>query len=207
MVSSSTIILPITGQAIALATSLPRPVDRTTGSRAMMVVNRLQAAYEVSERRACLAVGLPRSSHRYQSDRDDRAGLRVRLRNLAASRVHYGYPRLHTLLRREGWQVNRKLVYRIYREEGLQMRRKRPRRNRSCQVRAQRSVAREVNESWSMDFMADQFFSGQRFRSQLQSFLAVQAIDQLIVYSPAFSLEQNMETPIAVTNPRGRTVT
>ena len=96
--------------------------------------------------------------------RDDRTELRIRLRDLATSRVHYGYPRLYTLLRRESWQVNRKLVYRIYKEEGLQMRRKRPRRNRSCQVRVERAVAREANESWSMDFMADQIFSGQRFR-------------------------------------------
>lgn len=133
------------------------------------MVKKLEVAYQVSERRACRAVGFPRSSHRYQCVRDDRAELRVRLRDLAASRVHYGYPRLHTLLRLEGWQVNRKLVYRIYKEEGLQMRRKRPRRNRprrnrSCQVRLERPVAREANESWSMDFMADQLFSGQRFR-------------------------------------------
>lgn len=118
----------------------------------------------MSERRACQATGFPRSSHRYQSVRDDRAELRIRLRDLASSRVHYGYPRLHTLLRREGWKVNRKLVYRLYREEGLQMRRKRPRRNRSCQVRVERPMATRVNEIWSMDFMADQLFSGRRFR-------------------------------------------
>lgn len=129
-----------------------------------MVVKRLEVAYEVSERRACQAVGFPRSSHRYQSVRDARTELRIRLRDLAASRVHYGYLRLHALLRREGWKVNRKLVYRIYKEEGLQMRRKRPRRNRSCQVRVERAAARSPNETWSMDFMADQLFSGQRFR-------------------------------------------
>lgn len=121
-------------------------------------------AYEISERRACKATGFPRSSHRYESVRDDRAELRIRLRDLAASRVHYGYPRLYTLLRREGWKVNRKLVYRIYKEEGLQMRRKRPRRNRSCQVRVPRPTATKSNECWSMDFMADQLFNGQRFR-------------------------------------------
>ena len=128
------------------------------------MVKKLQVAYEVSERRAYQATGFPRATHRYQSVRDDRAELRIRLRDLAASRVHYGYLRLHTLLRREGWKVNRKLVYRIYKEEGLQMRRKRPRRNRSSQVRVKRPVARGANESWSMDFMADQLFSGQRFR-------------------------------------------
>ena len=132
--------------------------------RRRSVVKKLQVAYEVSERRACHATGFPRSSHRYESVRDDRAELRIRLRDLAASRVHYGYCRLHNLLHREGWQVNRKRVYRLYKEEGLQMRRKRPRRNRSCQLRVARPAAKQINENRSMDFMADQLFSGQRFR-------------------------------------------
>ena len=127
-------------------------------------MKKLKTAYEVSERRACRATGFPQSSHRYQSVRDDRAELRIRLRDLAASRVHYGYIRLHMLLRREGWQVNHKLVYRLYKEEGLRMRRKRPRRNRSCQVRVTRPASTVANENWSMDFMADQLFNGQRFR-------------------------------------------
>ncbi|WP_420852608.1 IS3 family transposase [Rubripirellula obstinata] len=58
---------------------------------------------------------------------------------MATSRVHYGYRRLHVLLQREGWKVNHKLVYRVYKEEGLAMRRKRPRRNRSCQIREGRA--------------------------------------------------------------------
>lgn len=121
-------------------------------------------AYEVSQRRACRTLGFPRATHRYQSVRDDRAELRIRLRDLAASRVHYGYKRLHILLMREGWQVNHKLVYRLYCEEGLQMRRKRPRRNKSCSVRRERSRPGAVNETWSMDFMADQLLSGHRIR-------------------------------------------
>lgn len=120
--------------------------------------------YELSERRVCRVLGFPRATHRYQSTRDERADLRIRLRDLAATRVHYGYRRLHILLEREGWQVNHKLVYRLYCEEGLQMRRKRPRRNRSCQVRVTRPAATRVNESWSMDFMADQLLSGNRLR-------------------------------------------
>ena len=88
----------------------------------------------------------------------------MKLRDLATSRVHYGYRRLHILLQREGWQVNHKLVYRLYKEEGLTMRRKRPRRNRSCQIRECRTEAKQSNERWSMDFMADQLYCGQRFR-------------------------------------------
>ena len=78
------------------------------------MVKRLQAAYRVSERRTCRALGFPRSSQRYRSVRNGRAELRIRLRDLAASRVRYGYRRLHTLLKREGWQVNDKLIYRIH---------------------------------------------------------------------------------------------
>ena len=88
----------------------------------------------------------------------------MKLRDLATSRVHYGYRRLHILLQREGWTVNHKLVYRLYKEEGLTMRRKRPRRNRSCQIRECRTEVKQSNERWSMDFMADQLYCGQRFR-------------------------------------------
>jgi putative transposase len=109
-------------------------------------------------------LGFARSSFRYKSRRNQRAELRVRLRDLAASRVHYGYQRLWVLLRREGWIVNKTLVYRLYREEGLGIRRRKPRRRKSVQAREARSIAQHVNESWSMDFMADQLVGGQRFR-------------------------------------------
>jgi len=107
---------------------------------------------------------VPRASHRYQSIRDERAALRIRLRDLAGSRIRYGYRRLCTLLRREGWQVNHKLIYRLYVEEGLILRRKRPRRRKSCSVRMERPLATQSNDSWSMDFMSDQLFQGRRYR-------------------------------------------
>ncbi|QEG18229.1 Integrase core domain protein [Gimesia maris] len=88
----------------------------------------------------------------------------MRLRELATIRVRYGYRRLHILLLREGWCVNHKLVYLLYCEEGLQMWLKTPRRNKSCAVRRECSPAQQSNETWSMDFMADQLFNGQRFR-------------------------------------------
>jgi putative transposase len=90
--------------------------------------------------------------------------LRIRLRDLAAVRVRYGYRRLHVLLRREGYRVNLKLVYRLYCEEGLTMRAKRPRRHRSGLVRKERQSASQPNERWSMDFMAEQLFDGRRLR-------------------------------------------
>ena len=124
----------------------------------------LQVAYRVAERRACRVLGFARSSFRYQSRRDPRAELRVRLRDLAASRVHYGYVRLWVLLRREGWVVNKKLIYRLYCEEGLGIRRRKPRRRKSVQVREARVPVQHANEIWSMDFMSDQLVGGQRFR-------------------------------------------
>jgi putative transposase len=61
---------------------------------------------------------LQRSVYYYRHRRDPQTELRVRLKDLAAARVRYGYERLHTLLRREGWQINHKRVYRLYHEEG-----------------------------------------------------------------------------------------
>ena len=81
-------------------------------------MKRLQVSYAESERRVCKALNFPRASHRYKSVRDERTELRIRLHDLASTRVHYGYRRLHILLLREGWKVNHKLVYRLYVEEG-----------------------------------------------------------------------------------------
>lgn len=128
------------------------------------MVKKVQVAYAVSERRACAACGFPRSSHRYQSILDDRAEIRLRLRDLAATRVRYGYRRLHVMLRREGYLVREKLVYRLYCEEGLTMRAKRPRRHRSSRARQERQPAVTLNDRWSMDFMAEQLFDGRRLR-------------------------------------------
>ena len=78
-------------------------------------------AYGVSERRACEVMAAGRSTVRYVSVRPKQEALRRRLRELAETRVAYGYRRLHVLLRREGWQVNAKRVYRLYKEEGCDL--------------------------------------------------------------------------------------
>ncbi len=105
----------------------------------------------MSERRGCAALQFHRSSQRYRSSRDDRASLRLRIGEIAAVRVRYGYPRIHILLRREGWAVNRKRVYRLYCQEGLSLRHKRPRRHVMAARRSERAVATRPNEGWSMD--------------------------------------------------------
>ncbi len=86
----------------------------------------------MSERRGCAALGVGRSGIRYRSTKPDQAPLRMRICDLAKSRVRYGYFRIYILLRREGWRVNHKRVHRLYRDEGLSLRLKRPRRNVSA---------------------------------------------------------------------------
>ena len=99
------------------------------------LVKSVREAYQLSEKRACGLMGITRWSNRYQSRKDSQAALRLRLRELAGSRVRYGYRRLTVLLRREGWAVNTKRVYRLYREEELQVRTaKRTKRARQARV-------------------------------------------------------------------------
>jgi len=124
----------------------------------------LEVCYGVSERRVCQVFMCHRSAYRYRSVADEQAALRMRLRDLAQVRVSYGYRRLHVLLQREGWVVNHKRVYRLYKQEGLMMRPKRPRRHVSARRRMERPVASHPNESWSMDFMSDELYNGQRIR-------------------------------------------
>ena len=124
----------------------------------------MQSGYVVSERRACCTLAFPRSTVRYESLADPQIALRLRLRDLATSRVGYGYRRLYILLRREGWQVNHKRVYRLYREEGLGMRKRPPRRRVACLKREIHPVASKKNECWSMDFVSDQLYDGRRIR-------------------------------------------
>ena len=133
-------------------------------ARRRHVVEHLQGAYEVSQRRACRATGFDRGSHRYQSRRDPQTELRVRLKDLAASRVRYGYRRLHILLKREGWQINHKRIHRLYREEGLGIRAKIPRRKRTVRYREARTEIEAVNHVWTMDFVSDRLFNQRSFR-------------------------------------------
>lgn len=124
----------------------------------------LRVCYEVSERRVCGVLGLLRNTCRYKKVADEQAALRIRLRDLACSRVSYGYRRLYILLRREGWEVNHKRVYRLYKLEGLMMRPRRPRRHVTANRRMERVEATSPNEGWSMDFMSDELCNGQRIR-------------------------------------------
>jgi putative transposase len=124
----------------------------------------MEMAYQISERRACGGLGWHRSSHRYQSVADRQEALRMRLKELAGCRIGYGYRRLHVLLQREGWSVNHKRVYRLYREEGLALRKKPPRRRVASVKREITAAAEAKNDCWSMDFVSDQLYDGRRLR-------------------------------------------
>jgi putative transposase len=126
-------------------------------------VAHLRAAHGMSERRACRVIGADRTSVRYCSGRSGDAALRDRLRALAQERRRFGYRRLHVLLRREGHAVNRKRVYRLYREERLIVRR-RGGRKRALGMRAPVAPATAPNRRWSLDFVHDQMTDGRRFR-------------------------------------------
>jgi putative transposase len=128
------------------------------------VVRYLRVAYQVSERRACTVGPFQRSTQRYRSHADEQAALKIRLKELAAVRVRYGYRRLHVLLRREGWRVNHKRVYRLYKLQGLGIRVRKPRRHRMARDRVARPQPAAVNACWSMDFVSDQLFDGRRIR-------------------------------------------
>ena len=126
-------------------------------------VTEAQATAGISERCACRFTGFARSSQRYPARRDDRAALRARLHTLALLRPRWGYRRLYVLLRREGHLVNRKLVQRLYREEGLTVRRRR--RKRVAVPRTPLAPPAGANERWSMDFVSDALADGRKFRS------------------------------------------
>lgn len=138
------------------------PQSQTPLKREMVGFVRLR--FGVTERRACRQLGFWRSTQRHHSPGEGKDQvLKARLRLLALERPRFGYRRLHVLLRREGLTVNHKRVYRIYRAEGLAVRRK-TRKKLVAGERGNKPSVSAPNQRWSMDFMADQLASGQRFR-------------------------------------------
>ena len=91
--------------------------------------------------------------------------LRLRIREIAQARIRYGYRKIRVLLKREGWNVGKKLVYRLYREEGLALRYKPRRRRCAAANRRERSKVTALNQAWSLDFVSDQLADGRRFRA------------------------------------------
>ena len=126
-------------------------------------VAHLQTVMDLSERRACQIVGADRKMVRYRSHRPPDTELRARLRDLANERRRFGYRRLFVLLRREGEPSGINRIHRLYREEGLCVRKRRARR-KAVSTRAPILVEARPNARWSIDFVHDQFANGRRFR-------------------------------------------
>lgn len=119
----------------------------------------------MSERRSCRVLRLNRSLYRRKSTKDEQAFLRMRIKEIAATRIRHGYKRIHVLLRREGWEINHKRVYRLYKAEGLNLRSKSKRKKISQPRVSVKGMAVAVNECWAMDSVSDQLYNGKRFRA------------------------------------------
>jgi len=126
-------------------------------------VAHLEEHYEMSERRACSVIGADRASVRCRHRRPDDRELREVLRGAAETHRRFGYRRLHVIVRRDGHVLNRKRTQRLYREEGLSVRRRRNRK-RAIGTRAPLVTEAMANARWSVDFVQDQFADGRRFR-------------------------------------------
>jgi len=121
--------------------------------------------YKVSKRKACLAIKLNRGTFDYILRTRDDTAIRARIKEIAAVRIRYGEERIYKLLRREGWPDNHKRVRRIYREERLNLRLKRPKKPKASATRIMRDVPAAVHECWAMDFVHDQLFDGKKIRA------------------------------------------
>ena len=153
-------------------------------ARKREMVDHVRVAWQVSIRRACCAVPVDRSTYHYRSKRTGQAPLIKRIKETAETRVRYGYRRIHVLLRREGWPVNVKRVCRLYREQGLQLRNKSPKRRVKAKLRDDRFPATAPNQVWAMDFVHDQLFDGRKIR-------VLTVVDTFTRLSPAIDVRQN----------------
>jgi putative transposase len=131
----------------------------------------------VSIRRACRVLQVDTSTYHYKSRRAGQAGLERRIKEMCETRVRYGYRRVHVMLRREGWPINQKKTRRIYRELGLQLRNKTPKRRVKAKLREDRREATRPNETWAMDFVHDQLATGGKIR-------VLTVVDLFSRYSP-----------------------
>ncbi len=130
------------------------------------LVGHLIERYRVSVKRACAVCKQSRAGwYDKPTTKALDAPLKKRMHEIAATRVRFGFWRIFVLIRREGWRVNHKRIYRLYKEEGLNLRSKRPRRRRCAANRLERLQPSAANQVWSMDFVSDALFNGKKFRA------------------------------------------
>lgn len=124
----------------------------------------IQETFQIAVARACRLTGLARATWYRKRTARDQSALRLRIRELAMARPRFGYLRIHVLLRREGWLVNKKRVRRLYRLDGLQVRMRVRRRKHMALHRGPAPMPTGPEQRWSMDFVHDQLFDGRPFR-------------------------------------------
>ena len=127
-------------------------------------MDRVIGDWKVSTRRACSALQIDRSLYVYKSKRGEQAELKLRIKDICQTRVRYGYRRVHVLLQRDGWAVNPKRIYRLYKEMGLQLRNKTPKRRVKAKLGEDRKDVTHSNQVWAMDFVHDQLATGRKMR-------------------------------------------
>jgi transposase InsO family protein len=128
----------------------------------------MQQHYGVSQRRTSMTLRFNRASLQYRPRRSPvNDALRERIKELASTRVRYGYRHIHVLLQREGWKVNPKRVARLYRQEGLSLRAKAPKRRRRSAAQRVRLAPSGPNQVWGMDFMHDRLRGDQSRKFRL----------------------------------------
>jgi putative transposase len=142
------------------------------------------AMHELSQRRACGLLGITRRAYRFKAGKDYDQELRQRLRALAEEKRRWGCPLLYQMLKREGFKVNHKRVERLYREEGLSLRRRRRRKNLS-HVRAVSEPPDGANQTWAVDFVHDTLADGRCFR-------VLTIVDQWSRESPALEADLSL---------------
>ena len=128
------------------------------------MVDHVRAIWQASIRRACRALPVERSTCHHRSRRTVQAHLIKRIKEIAETRMRYGSRRMHVLLRREGWNVSPKRIYRLYKELEPQLRYKAPKRRVNAKLREDRRPATRTNEIWAMDFVHDQLATGRKLR-------------------------------------------
>jgi putative transposase len=129
-----------------------------------IAVEYITTHHGISQRRACRLIKQTRSSQFYTSRKDRRDDLRSRMREIAHTRVRYGYRRIHVVLRREGWRLGRDQAYRLYTQEQLQLRSKLPKKRKMAVLRRERVQPKRPNDAWCMDFVSDELSTGVKFR-------------------------------------------
>ena len=145
--------------------------------RKRQLVDKVCSEWDVSIRRACRVLVVDTSTYHYKSRRRGQADLEQRIKEIAETRMRYGYRRVHVVLQRDGWMTNIKRTYRFHTALGLQLRNRTPKRRVKAKRREDRCPAVQPNQTWAMDFVHDHLAMGKKLR-------VLTVVDIFSKYSP-----------------------